>query len=61
MEPPPELTRDELILARSVEFMERARTLAVTEGDLIRKAEIDNWFRQYAPVIRALREKTEPW
>jgi hypothetical protein len=58
---PADLTPDERRLAAALDAMEKARVLAVTEGDLIRKAECDSWFQQWAPLIRALREKTEPW
>jgi hypothetical protein len=53
------LTVEERRLAACLDAMEKARALAVTEDDIIRKAQIDSWFREYAGVIRALRDKTE--
>lgn len=39
--------------------MEKRRILAQTEGDLVTKAEVDDWFRRHATVIRPLRDKLE--
>ncbi|AXQ68772.1 hypothetical protein HOU00_gp353 [Caulobacter phage CcrPW] len=39
--------------------MEKRRALARTEGDIVTDAEITNWFREHAAVIRPLRDKLE--
>lgn len=53
------LTVEERRLAAAIDAMEKVRALAVTDGDLIKQAEIDEWFRVNRPVIRALRDKLE--
>lgn len=56
---PKDLTPEEKQLALSIDAMEKRRMLAVTQGDLVKQAEIDSWFKQYARVIRPLRDKIE--
>jgi len=55
----PDLSPEEQQLALALDAMEKSRRLAATEGDMLRLAEIDAWFRQYAHVIRPLRDKLE--
>lgn len=58
----PDLTAEERRLEAAIDAMEKARALAVTDGDLVKVAEIDDWFREHAPVIRRLRDKiTGDW
>lgn len=57
--PEPNLTEDERRLASALDAMEKARAYAQGAGNLIKVAEIDDWFREHAPVIRALRDKQE--
>jgi hypothetical protein len=54
-----QLTVEERRLAAAIDAMEKVRALAVTDGDLIKQAEIDEWFRVNRAVIRALRDKLE--
>jgi hypothetical protein len=53
------LTQEERQLAAALDAMDKARRVAVADGDLVRQAEIDGWFRQHAAVIRPLRDKLE--
>jgi hypothetical protein len=57
--PDADLSREERQLAASIDAMEKTRVYAQTLGDLVKVAEVDDWFRQHAPVIRALRDKLE--
>jgi len=54
-----DLTPDELRLAAALDAMDKRRALAVTEGDILTQAEIDGWFKQFAAVIRPLRDRLE--
>ena len=54
-----DLTKEERVLWASIDAMEKARALASLENDLVRKAEIDAWFKQHDRVIRPLRDKVE--
>jgi hypothetical protein len=53
------LTPDERRLAAAIDAMEKVRALAITDGDLVKQAEVDDWFRRNAPVIRPVRDKLE--
>lgn len=53
-------TPEERTLATIVQRMDRIRAAVHTAGDLVRLAEVDDWFRKHAPSIRAIREKLEP-
>lgn len=54
-----ELTFEEQRLANAIDAMDKLRVLADMDGDLVRKAEIEGWFRANAAVIRPLRDKLE--
>lgn len=54
-----DLSREERQLAAAIDAMEKRRALAVSDGDLVLQAEIDEWFRKHAVVIRPLRDKLE--
>ncbi|AFU88095.1 hypothetical protein CcrColossus_gp225 [Caulobacter phage CcrColossus] len=54
-----DLTPEERRLAAAIDAMEKRRALAKTEGDIVTDAEITNWFREHAAVIRPLRDKLE--
>lgn len=57
----PLLTKDERAVAAAIDAMEKRRALAASQGDLETQARIDAWFKQYAAVIREIRDKIEPW
>lgn len=54
---PEPLTAEERLLGAAIDAMEKARAFAVSDGDLVKVAEIDLWFRERAAVIRPLRDK----
>jgi hypothetical protein len=56
-----EPTPEERSLWVTVVAMERLRSLLLRSGDLATLAEVNGWFRQHAPAIRAIRDKMEPW
>lgn len=57
----PFLNKDERAVAAAIDAMEKRRALAVADGDLEVQARVDAWFKQYAPLIREIRDKIEPW
>lgn len=54
-----DLTPEEHRLALALDAMEKARAVAASDCDWVRKAEIDDWFRRHAALIRQLRDKLE--
>ncbi|AXQ68432.1 hypothetical protein HOT99_gp185 [Caulobacter phage CcrBL10] len=53
------LTNEEITFAGLIRAMEDARREARAVGDLLKSAEIDGWFKEHAPIIRAIRDKAE--
>jgi hypothetical protein len=56
---PDDLTAEERRLAAAIDAMEKTRAYAKSAGDLVKVAEVDDWFREHAVVVRALRDKLE--
>lgn len=54
-----DLTSEEHRLALSIDAMDKLRALAVSEGDILRTAQIDAWFKEHAAAVRRVRDKIE--
>lgn len=53
-------TREEKALAKVILSMDRIRAALKLAGNLVKLAEVDQWFRDHAVAIRPVRDKLEP-